>query len=33
MYARVLIFEPTNKEALEALGFTERDGHFIRKED
>lgn len=31
LYARVLVFEPANKEALDALGFTENDGHFSRK--
>jgi len=28
LYARVLIFEPTNEEALKALGYTEKDGHY-----
>lgn len=28
LYARVLIFAPTNEEALNALGYTEKDGHY-----
>ena len=31
LYSRVLIFEPTNEEALNALGLTEKDGHFTEK--
>jgi hypothetical protein len=31
MYSRVLVFEPENKEALDALGFENKDGKFVRK--
>lgn len=31
LFARVLVFDGTNKEALAALGYTEKDGHYFER--
>lgn len=31
LYARVLVFEPANQEALDALGYEVKDGQFVKK--